>query len=134
MHFKLNPYALAFTSLFLVACSGGKGSFDLEDVQPNQTAKVEKATTSYQDEETKKKTKEELDKLMEPALGYETQILRRNRAPKTETGEPRNERAVGLSEDQITKLYQENIEIIPHLDELNRRTTSDEVYHSHDGK
>ncbi|EFL81698.1 transferrin-binding protein-like solute binding protein [Actinobacillus pleuropneumoniae] len=134
MHFKLNPYALAFTSLFLVACSGGKGSFDLEDVRPNQTAKVEKATTSYQDEETKKKTKEELDKLMEPALGYEAQILRRNRALKTETGETRNERTVELSKDQITKLYQDSVEIIPHLDKLNERTTSYEVYHSHDGK
>nr|AAA21928.1 transferrin-binding protein [Actinobacillus pleuropneumoniae] len=134
MHFKLNPYALAFTSLFLVACSGGKGSFDLEDVRPNQTAKAEKATTSYQDEETKKKTKEELDKLMEPALGYETQILRRNKAPKTETGEKRNERVVELSEDKITKLYQESVEIIPHLDELNGKTTSNDVYHSHDSK
>ncbi|MWQ86095.1 transferrin-binding protein-like solute binding protein [Glaesserella parasuis] len=72
MHFKLNPYALAFTSLFIVACSGGKGSFDLEDVQPNKTTGVSKE--EYQDVETDKKVKEQLGELMEPALGYVVKV------------------------------------------------------------
>ncbi|MDG6283614.1 transferrin-binding protein-like solute binding protein [Glaesserella parasuis] len=72
MHFKLNPYALAFTSLFLVACSGGKGSFDLEDVQPNKTTGMSKE--EYKDVETAKKEKEQLGELMEPALGYVVKV------------------------------------------------------------
>lgn len=72
MHFKLNPYALAFTSLFLVACSGGKGSFDLEDVQPNKATGVSKE--EYKDVETAKKEKEQLGELMEPALGYVVKV------------------------------------------------------------
>nr|ALE66172.1 transferrin binding protein B TbpB [Actinobacillus pleuropneumoniae] len=72
MHFKLNPYALAFTSLFLVACSGGKGSFDLEDVRPNKTTGVSKE--EYKDVETAKKEKEQLGELMEPALGYVVKV------------------------------------------------------------
>ncbi|MWP82930.1 transferrin-binding protein-like solute binding protein [Glaesserella parasuis] len=136
MHFKLNPCALAFTSLFLVACSGGKGSFDLEDVQPNQTAKAEKATTSYQDEETKKKTKEELDKLMEPALGYEVKIPRRNRALFDKEGNRKTapDATDELSEAQMLAIWNENIDEIPHLKELNDKTTSYLIYHSHDSK
>lgn len=72
MHFKLNPYALAFTSLFIVACSGGKGSFDLEDVQPNKTTGVSKE--EYKDVETAKKEKKPLGELMEPALGYVVKV------------------------------------------------------------
>ncbi|MWP98778.1 transferrin-binding protein-like solute binding protein [Glaesserella parasuis] len=83
MHFKLNPYALAFTSLFLVACSGGKGSFDLEDVQPNKTTGVSKE--EYQDVETDKKVKEQLGELMEPALGYVVKV------PVSQSGVKRTE-------------------------------------------
>nr|AAQ02786.1 transferrin binding protein B [Glaesserella parasuis] len=72
MHFKLNPCALAVTSLFLVACSGGKGSFDLEDVQPNKTTGMSKE--EYKDVETAKKEKEQLGELMEPALGYVVKV------------------------------------------------------------
>ncbi|MDO9934338.1 transferrin-binding protein-like solute binding protein [Glaesserella parasuis] len=83
MHFKLNPYALAFTSLFLVACSGGKGSFDLEDVQPNKTTSVSKE--EYKDVETAKKEKEQLGELMEPALGYVVKV------PVSQSGVKRTE-------------------------------------------
>ncbi|MCL7721736.1 transferrin-binding protein-like solute binding protein [Actinobacillus pleuropneumoniae] len=83
MHFKLNPYALAFTSLFLVACSGGKGSFDLEDVRPNKTTGVSKE--EYKDVETAKKEKEQLGELMEPALGYVVKV------PVSQSGVKRTE-------------------------------------------
>ncbi|MDG6460127.1 transferrin-binding protein-like solute binding protein [Glaesserella parasuis] len=83
MHFKLNPYALAFTSLFLVACSGGKGSFDLEDVQPNKTTGMSKE--EYKDVETAKKEKEQLGELMEPALGYVVKV------PVSQSGVKRTE-------------------------------------------
>ncbi|MDG6258277.1 transferrin-binding protein-like solute binding protein [Glaesserella parasuis] len=87
MHFKLNPYALAFTSLFLVACSGGKGSFDLEDVQPNKTTGVSKE--EYQDVETDKKVKEQLGELMEPALGYVVKVpVSQGGARRTEISNP----------------------------------------------
>ncbi|MDG6254200.1 transferrin-binding protein-like solute binding protein [Glaesserella parasuis] len=87
MHFKLNPYALAFTSLFLVACSGGKGSFDLEDVQPNKTTSVSKE--EYQDVETDKKVKEQLGELMEPALGYVVKVpVSQSGARRTEISNP----------------------------------------------
>ncbi|MDO9972653.1 transferrin-binding protein-like solute binding protein [Glaesserella parasuis] len=87
MHFKLNPYALAFTSLFIVACSGGKGSFDLEDVQPNKTTGVSKE--EYQDVETDKKVKEQLGELMEPALGYVVKVpVSQSGARRTEISNP----------------------------------------------
>lgn len=72
MRFKFNPYALVLISTFLMSCSGGKGSFDLEDVQPRKLD--EKPKTVYQDEETQKKEQEKLGELLEPALGYVAKV------------------------------------------------------------
>ncbi|MDP0327353.1 transferrin-binding protein-like solute binding protein [Glaesserella parasuis] len=103
MHFKLNPCALAFTSLFLVACSGGKGSFDLEDVQPNKTTGVSKE--EYQDVETDKKVKEQLGELMEPALGYVVKVpVSQSGARRTEISNPE-----AIADEDLNKIPNHDI-------------------------
>ncbi|WP_426840115.1 transferrin-binding protein-like solute binding protein [Glaesserella parasuis] len=103
MHFKLNPYALAFTSLFIVACSGGKGSFDLEDVQPNKTTGVSKE--EYQDVETDKKVKEQLGELMEPALGYVVKVpVSQSGARRTEISNPE-----AITDEDLNKIPNHDI-------------------------
>ncbi|AUI66164.1 MULTISPECIES: transferrin-binding protein-like solute binding protein [Glaesserella] len=136
MRFKLNPYMLVITSAFLVACSGGKGSFDLDDVQPSTVTSSEKPKVIYKDEETQKREKKELDKLMEPALGYEVKIPRRNRALFDENGNRKStpDATAELSESQIMAIWSENIDEIPKLKELEEKTTSYLTYHSHDGR
>ncbi|MDO9747948.1 transferrin-binding protein-like solute binding protein [Glaesserella parasuis] len=103
MHFKLNPYALAFTSLFLVACSGGKGSFDLEDVQPNKTTGVSKE--EYKDVETDKKVKEQLGELMEPALGYVVKVpVSQSGVNRTEISNPE-----AITDEDLNKIPNHDI-------------------------
>lgn len=138
MHFKLNPYALAFTSLFLVACSGGKGSFDLEDVQPNKTTGVSKE--EYKDVETDKKVKEQLGELMEPALGYVVKVpVSQSGVKRTEISNPE-----AITDEDLNKIP--NYEIIkgvayPNYGELVDKTAAEtmkyvrsgyviDVYHS----
>lgn len=116
MHFKSDLYIVALTSTFLVACSGGKGSFDLDDVQPNKAVEPEKTKVNYTDEETQKRKKEELDKLMEPALGYVTKI-------------PVNIPSVRKTEiSEIDTVTDESLSLVPNEDKL--RTIANENYGS----
>lgn len=101
MHFKLNPYALAFTSLFIVACSGGKGSFDLEDVQPNKTTGVSKE--EYKDVETAKKEKKPLRELMEPALGYVVKV------PVSQSGVTEISNPEAITDEDLNKIPNHDI-------------------------
>ena len=105
MRFKFNPYALVLISTFLMSCSGGKGSFDLEDVQPRKLD--EKPKTVYQDEETQKKEQEKLGELLEPALGYVAKV-------------PVN--ALGIRSTEISEIKpitDEDLSYIPNEKELN---------------
>lgn len=75
--FKLLGFSVLSVAV-LSACSSGKGSFDLDDVEHTPSSSGSSRPT-YQDvPSSPKKPEENVEEINQPALGYATEIPRRN--------------------------------------------------------
>ncbi|WP_249960797.1 transferrin-binding protein-like solute binding protein [Histophilus somni] len=73
--FKLLGFSVLSVAL-LSACSSGKGSFDLDDVEHTHSSGSSRPT--YQDVPSSPKEQEQVEEINQPALGYAADIPRRN--------------------------------------------------------
>lgn len=117
MRNTVNKTALAVAvSLLVTACAGSKGDFGLNQIEPPKP----ESKPQYQDEQTEPRTPEQLDALMEPGLGFEAKIPRRNL---------RNFSDGNKAELSVNALNDGTLDI-PHENELNQNGG---LVHSHDG-
>ncbi|MCS4533021.1 transferrin-binding protein-like solute binding protein [Neisseria montereyensis] len=106
---------MIFISLFLTACATNKGDFGFDDIE---TPQLEAPGPEFKDEETPPRSEEEISAFMQPGLGVEIAIPRRNRHPRN------IEESALLSEEQIVAIGGD-LEI-PHAEEL--RKIADDTY------
>ncbi|MEX4096934.1 transferrin-binding protein-like solute binding protein [Haemophilus influenzae] len=75
---KSVPLITGGLSFLLSACSGGGGSFDVDDVSNPSSSKPR-----YQDDTSNQRTKSNLEKLSIPSLGGGMKLVAQNRHPKS---------------------------------------------------
>lgn len=80
---KSVPLISGGLSLLLSACSGGGGSFDVDNVSSHSSS----SRSRYQDNTSNSRTKSNLDKLSIPSLGGGMKLVAQNIHPNA-SGEP----------------------------------------------
>ncbi|MFY1026255.1 transferrin-binding protein-like solute binding protein [Actinobacillus seminis] len=101
--FKLLGFSVLSVAL-LSACSSGKGGFDLDDVEHTPPSSSGSSRPTYQDVPTKQRQQETVEKINQPALGYATEIPRRNISPTPTTGTKESNARVAITADKVTSL------------------------------
>lgn len=113
---------MIFIPLTLVACATNKGDFGFNDIE---SRKLEKPKPPLKDEETPPRSDEQVSAFMQPGLGVEVAIPRRNHHPEN------SENTISLDVDKIIRIGGDLS--IPHKEELQKIADSNDGYllHSH---
>ncbi|WP_249961905.1 transferrin-binding protein-like solute binding protein [Histophilus somni] len=136
--FKLLGFSVLSVAL-LSACSSGKGSFDLDDVEHPSSSGSSRPT--YQDVQTAQRQQDRVEEINQPALGYATEIPRRNlldeKQPSDITITPDKVKAIDYGLEEVTDIYTKKIEedkdkILK--EEPDNLPSGSKVSHSHDKK
>ncbi|ARU69072.1 transferrin-binding protein [Histophilus somni] len=106
--FKLLGFSVLSVAL-LSACSSGKGGFDLDDVEHTPPSSSGSSRPTYQDVPTEQRQQETVEEINQPALGYATEIPRRNflddTQPSSITIAPDKVKAIGYPLEEVMKIY-----------------------------
>uniref|UniRef100_Q0I2A5 Transferrin-binding protein B n=1 Tax=Histophilus somni (strain 129Pt) TaxID=205914 RepID=Q0I2A5_HISS1 len=101
--FKLLGFSVLSVAL-LSACSSGKGGFDLDDVEHTPPSSSGSSRPTYQDVPTGQRQQEIVEEINSPALGYATEIPRRNISPMPTTGTKESNARVAITAQQVAPL------------------------------
>ncbi|WP_247619255.1 transferrin-binding protein-like solute binding protein [Histophilus somni] len=121
----------------LSACSSGKGSFDLDDTRHTPPSSGSSRPT-HQDVPSSPKEQEQVEEINQPALGYATEIPRRNVSLKAT--QKQDKVPIGQVEsihhtlNEIPTVFSEKIKKMPKFDKNNMELGDEGIIYSHNEK